>query len=278
MPLLYKYRAWNDYSRSMLKKNEFYFAPPNSLNDPFDGHFEISFKGATRVEKLEKFAANIKSNNPALSDEEAYRVALKEYPPGSRKRFHGERNPEKFSREIRAQFNNSYGIFSLTEDPSNILMWTHYADNHSGICVGLDSNELDSFIHTRASSEAPTIVLKKKVKYLQQRPGWNFFKDDSFEKITESWIAKSANWEYEREHRLLLIPNTTQQETESLEVRDRTIVFPSEVISEVILGLNTSAEDVAEIKTLTHARDPKPILKKAERDKDGYNIILKRVN
>ena len=34
-----------------------------------------------------------------------------------------------------------YGIISLTTNNNNLLMWSHYADEHKGIVIGFDINE-----------------------------------------------------------------------------------------------------------------------------------------
>ena len=35
------------------------------------------------------------------------------------------------------------GFVSLTETPRNILMWSHYANKHKGLCIGYRSDFLD---------------------------------------------------------------------------------------------------------------------------------------
>ena len=32
------------------------------------------------------------------------------------------------------------GVFSLSEDPTNMLMWSHYGSNHEGIAIDFEEN------------------------------------------------------------------------------------------------------------------------------------------
>ena len=38
---------------------------------------------------------------------------------------------------VKAKVTN-VGVFSLTEDPKNICMWAHYANNHQGVCLEIE--------------------------------------------------------------------------------------------------------------------------------------------
>jgi hypothetical protein len=44
-----------------------------------------------------------------------------------------ERIKKSFENVRKRQMN--YGVFTLSESNSNILMWSHYADNHMGFCI-----------------------------------------------------------------------------------------------------------------------------------------------
>lgn len=47
----------------------------------------------------------------------------------------------KASKQFRAAFNASQGLLCFGADWSNSVMWSHYADKHKGICLGLTSVE-----------------------------------------------------------------------------------------------------------------------------------------
>lgn len=48
---------------------------------------------------------------------------------------------------VRSRFINKYAVLSLTRAPLNPLMWSHYADSHKGMVIGIDTEKagLESF-------------------------------------------------------------------------------------------------------------------------------------
>ncbi|BCG47165.1 hypothetical protein GEOBRER4_n1990 [Citrifermentans bremense] len=110
------------------------------------------------------------------------------------------------------------GVVCFSESNSNLLMWSHYADSHKGICLIYESEE------------RPVVGWKQysfhKVKYNKNR---NIdvlsvgFEKAFFDLLT----IKSPEWEYEKEQRLITIkgPGTQKSRMASL----RGIVFGSRI-------------------------------------------------
>ncbi len=102
------------------------------------------------------------------------------------------------------------GIVSLSETPRNLLMWSHYADQYKGICIGYRSDFLDH--HENKSHEVlPTIYHPVKVNYDNSRydPLTDIFtannKDELRKQIlTMSLLRKGDDWLYEKEHRSII--------------------------------------------------------------------------
>lgn len=42
---------------------------------------------------------------------------------------------------LKNNFSNNYGVLSLTKNPLNPLMWSHYSDSHRGMVIGFDVDE-----------------------------------------------------------------------------------------------------------------------------------------
>ncbi len=56
-------------------------------------------------------------------------------------------HPDKLLKERPEQlekWNTIIGLFSLSADPYNILMWSHYSLNHSGFVIGFDTKSLSN--------------------------------------------------------------------------------------------------------------------------------------
>lgn len=82
---------------------------------------------------------------------------------------------------------NDFKLCSLSQINDNKLMWSHYTQEHTGICVGY------KFLYL------PNYVGKDKVKYKNT----NLDEKEIFDNIIEYWTVKSEDWEYEKEVRLL---------------------------------------------------------------------------
>jgi len=97
------------------------------------------------------------------------------------------------SESLGKQFKNlefnkiDFKLCSLSKINNNKLMWSHYAKEHTGICVGY------KFLYL------PSYVGKDEVKY----KNINLDEKEIFESIIDYWTVKSEDWEYEQEVRLL---------------------------------------------------------------------------
>lgn len=98
---------------------------------------------------------------------------------------------------------------------NNPLMWSHYANSYSGICIEYDFSQISKFIglikKVHYSQERPTISLRDlglseiiinqtandKIKFVQKEP--------NIEKILEYLSVKDTNWQYEQEWRIINI-------------------------------------------------------------------------
>jgi hypothetical protein len=88
------------------------------------------------------------------------------------------------------------GIASLSDTLNNDLMWTHYANNWSGICIQYHAQRLvrslpaDASVVRMAYNEKPSWVGVRDTKNI----------DDAVKKV---FSQKKFNWAYEREWRVL---------------------------------------------------------------------------
>ena len=89
------------------------------------------------------------------------------------------------------------GIVSLTETKDNLLMRSHYAQNHTGMVVEFDTTH--EFFTSKFVTENNNSVGKiNRVLYRKKRL------DKLGNHLMEPYFHKSDKWSYEKEHRLLL--------------------------------------------------------------------------
>ncbi|MEZ8198153.1 DUF2971 domain-containing protein [Vibrio splendidus] len=90
---------------------------------------------------------------------------------------------------------NEVGVISFTENYNNLLMWSHYADEHKGIVVEFDYEKLDYFFNHKLSMRN-TI---ERVLYNRER----FSPLQTEVCVKDLLLTKSDDWIYEKEHRVL---------------------------------------------------------------------------
>ena len=113
------------------------------------------------------------------------------------------------------------GVLCLTEKHNNLLMWSHYAQNHEGFVLGFETghefferSDNSTGLHKVAyQEERPTLPAGLFNTFLQQQPRMNpyglinaHFGSDTFDISSDEpdyRFVKSPEWEYEQEWRLV---------------------------------------------------------------------------
>lgn len=127
---LYKYVS-ADVLHKILEKNMVRFTQTCYLNDPYEGH--IYETPSNEVELEESFKKQIESGE--ILAKQIYELQIESL----------EKYPSRLENGIskaREAFRNKYGVFSLSRNPYSLLMWAHYANNHQGCVIELNSNQL----------------------------------------------------------------------------------------------------------------------------------------
>lgn len=128
--ILYKYRTV-EQAKMVLENFSFWFAKADTFNDPFD----------CSLSEVEK---------PSLEDARKHFTRIGITPENIEKSIKiYQREPEKLSElicEIKEKTIFNKGVLALSETKDDILMWSHYADYHKGVVIGLDiQSDLDFF-------------------------------------------------------------------------------------------------------------------------------------
>lgn len=208
---IYKYRSINNYSIDLLATSKFYFSSPNNFNDPFDCNWD--FKELLSAAKKEDLQTLYQGQFTSIEDLVSHRVD---------------------------HFNQS-GILCLSRPNCSILMWSHYAENHSGICLGFDFEMLAKSFQ-QDCIKGPNEVLydvaklgeraEVDIRHNKEINGMNaieFYVDHSLA------LLKHKDWKYEQEFRFF-------------SKRPGSFQFSPLALKEVIFGIRTSERDKSRIK------------------------------
>ena len=223
--IFYKYRAVNTKLIESLCWDKIFYASPASFNDPLDCKM-FSIECDSSIEDLRAIYAKIKfprtlrqaengiedfnsrkSLQPLLEDM-AKTVVINDF---NNIHYHATDpdytcSPEEaeagiltsyISSELQEHY--SKGVSCFSKNGENMLMWSHYGDEHKGVCIGYSKNrkptpDLRPVIYGKHN------VIKTSSLYSA------FVKNNETEKEmieNEILLRKHSAWKYEKEYRLL---------------------------------------------------------------------------
>lgn len=161
------------------------FSSRTTFNDPYDSRsaYQVDQFKAGRTWLLEKF----KLEQPHWSPAERLRKANQ-----VQRRL---RQPSIDSDEAML---DDVGILCLAEQWDNMLLWSHYANQHAGICVGFRANF--DFFRTACS-----------VEYVPEFPVIKRPQDDYAAIFKKALLTKADCWRYESEWRVIKRPMTDSE-------------------------------------------------------------------
>lgn len=250
--LLYKYRDWNDpFHQRLLKNNEIYLASSAQFNDPFDSSLPFRYnKDELTPDNIFKKLIEVgKKNYPDLSEPELHRMSYERQQSGV---FDNDEYWKDFHPDFKKNIEDNIGICSLTTQKDNLLMWSHYARSHQGICVGFNTSKLFDAVGGKLG---PVI-------YSKNYPILGLF-DNTLDGLTELINTKSTHWNYEDELRITKIHSAR-----------RALPIPEEVITEVIIGCKMGFEAREEIYELLDKKYPHVQLFEAYTDDEKFQLNI----
>lgn len=131
---LYHYQPLNqNFLIDLLTKRRIHCSDPSTLNDPWDCRpwFDLSIvDNDTERAKITEWILALEPHGPVTAQEKTLMWERCLAEPAFVKDFLLRFTPE-FHNFIPAR----WMIYCLTPHPDSILMWSHYASNHTGICL-----------------------------------------------------------------------------------------------------------------------------------------------
>ena len=219
-----------DTLHKIFVSNSLMFSDPSSFNDPFDCELPVDFDNTE--EELMEYFSEIRKTHAKLPFDEIF----SDYPPEIANlgeditikwlaETHAHNHDKLFS-EVQGtleKLKDMMGICCFTLNETNILMWSHYADKHKGVCLKFDTSKQPDFFDRLI-----------KIEYQPEYPFYNFIRDKKgFQRHRVA--IKSIDWEYEQEYRVL-------KKEKGL------IKFDPKCLVEIMFGLRTEDEDIEIIK------------------------------
>lgn len=211
----HKFIPLDKHRWSSLESSKFYFSSPESLNDPADCQIDLV---------------------------KAFHIARKglgyTYQASELRAF------MSFAREVQCKA-KTIGIFSLSsgrvDGEQERLMWSHYADNHRGVCLTFEIptqfvfENLVGCAPVQYSADALMSALRN--LDLTRKPEF----EADIKPILSSWLAtKSDEWAYEKEARLIAFSAGLQ-------------LFERSWLKKICFGLRTDMPNRIRVKELVQS-------------------------
>ncbi|MBD1384611.1 DUF2971 domain-containing protein [Mucilaginibacter rigui] len=216
---VYKFTTINDNTLKSLKDAYLWYSRPSSFNDPYDCYKHLLTFDPTEQDIIDFVTKNIWLTGAALQAEINYFLQ------------HRELIPQAQMATIEDTL-DAQGICCFTTNYRNTLMWSHYAKNHSGICMVFEpKNDITSFFIS-------------KVHYTSEFTPWNYY-DRNRIGLMFLIATKSSDWAYECEYR-------------GMSMNPGAVPFQRQALTEIIFGCKTKQEDIeAVMNTIESAGYPR---------------------
>lgn len=237
---LYKYRSLADaskeYTLDIFRKCELFFSAPSSFNDPFDCKF------SPIMASVEKLVSEI-----------VRRQTLVYEPENVERTILGDSVIYANFVKVVDRVMNRHGICCFSRKNEEILMWSHYADCHKGICLEFD-----------VSKDPDFFVFPKNVAYQDNYPKIDVSLPEGILKYVSALLGtKYTKWSYEEEVRVYKEHHQAYH------------FNPASLVS-VFLGCKTENKIIEEVMSVVKANIELNHVRfyKTEMDKEAYKLNI----
>jgi hypothetical protein len=254
--MIYKYRPININTIKTLLHNSLYCCNPVYFNDPFDSNFSFDYPedfNNRPLHYLDSFIYNIiEKEDPKVANDLRANAKV----------FIEKGAIDELKSYIRAQFEQSFitegeydiGVLCFSKVFDNILMWSHYADEHKGLVLGFDTSK-EPLIHAKpVDYPVNNELLKTSIKNLYN------------EILVDSLFKKSKDWEKEEEVRYVN-PNGPGY-----------ITYPSDALKSIHFGCRTTDEDIETVIKILKDKKQEVKYYKARKDNNYYKLQFNPLN
>jgi hypothetical protein len=176
------------------------FSSASNLNDPFELKFNLVIDPFASGQQEAFLKAN---TDKTLDDFKEWQQAV----------AHNEGWSWYLEQQQRAHLSQLITICSFSKTNTNNLMWSHYANNHKGICIKYSKHLFEKL------NKANKYFILDKVDYSTFPPDI-FSLDSESTRIRKMIFNKQLEWQYEQEYRAILLSN---HETDFIEIESEDI-------------------------------------------------------
>lgn len=182
----YRYRSLaNEYETDNIMQGQIWLSKPTEFNDPYDSMINIDLDEILKKYLEADKEIIYKYNSLSRGDKRKVRRNI-------------EREKAKLEKDIKKELEilrKSFGIACFSESYDSLLMWSHYADYHRGICLEYSFEEIKNI-----APFCPVIYtdrFENLVNYVDIK------QDEVSDEAIKLFMTKSKDWSYENEWRII---------------------------------------------------------------------------
>ncbi|EKD32216.1 MAG: hypothetical protein ACD_77C00146G0003 [uncultured bacterium] len=249
MSILYKYTDIVG-AKKFLRNLTLKFSKPKEFNDPFEFHEKLIDDNLSEEHFLQILSsAGITDPNTISAHREIFK---RDYPDFVNRISDTHRRRKEATK-----------LCCFSTDHDNILMWSHYAEKHKGICIGFSKEIIQSIL-----PEDSTI---NGANYCKNITPLNIsvYKDEAI----NNWVlTKYQGWEYENEVRIIIGGGMNNIIPASL------IKIPENSISEIYLGCIIDPKEKKNIRKLIKKLHNKPDVYEMNISDSEFKLIRNKID
>jgi hypothetical protein len=161
---------------------------------------------------------------------------------------------------IEADIQKRYRVYCLTTKPADTLMWSHYAKNHTGICLQFrcDNAVLSGALNVIYCETYPLLDLA----------------DSNAETVLMPLLAKAKVWTYEDEYRLIAQEKSAPLTSDSLITQNNLLKLPNGALTSIIVGCMAPRSDREAIVEIVKGSDHRIDLQETRRMPNHYSLTV----
>jgi len=290
----YKYVTANT-AEKILESGQFLWSAPHLFNDPFDHQvtYKFPFTSAEIADKLcevqERISfgeiepeivqqkplgtLSLKLRNRELQDKEKDKV-LSEFRKGADETASLLGDYQENVNNLLIEFLSHSRVFCVSETNENVVMWSHYSEQHRGAVIKLNCVDKvdDNLLIARPikyAIEFPEYI--SLIDWVEEQFGLKIidYEDLAFKLA----YIKHRDWSYEREWRvhIPLMPNMPVGDGTSLFSKD-----PS-VFGALYLGCRMPQSTQERLTTIARRRYPRMEIYQAVKSKTSFALNLEKI-
>lgn len=246
-----------DHLETLLRDNKIWFSRPDTFNDPWDCKPSFATDFVNDPDEIERYVQDYA---------EITRRHRSEIPESfiaqRQNEFRG--NPAllaqkvaEITRGLWPEIAERYRVYCLGPDLRNLLMWSHYADNHRGVCLEFTTSNV-------------VMCCATQVEYCDKFPILRLYSKTEDDNLVPL-LTKADVWSYEREYRLTAQERDRSTAHDTLMTDGNYLPLPPNTLTSIIVGCQGPLD---EVQALVRKFNPGLPVRAAIRQPDRYALTI----